>query len=200
MKTIRTNCFETNSSSTHSYTVNAPSDLSLKPAQTFVTEDGIVRVKINAGEPNDSLLGKLSFLLSATYFIGDQAAFDRVVKVAEEFAKVKLEISNREWVNSKWVEGPVTKVLDHDVPAARKEGDEEDYDYDDDYDDDDDDGSEHPAAETIRDEYRSWVDEAGHGNAGGFINEVRKIVQSEQAILVFVFSDIHPFGTETYYN
>jgi hypothetical protein len=189
MKTIRTNCFETNSSSTHSYTVNAPSDLSLKPAQTFVTEDGIVRVKVNAGEPSDSLLGKLSFLLSATYFIGDQAAFDRVVKVAEEFAKVKLEISNREWVNGKWVEGPVTKVLDHGTPAAREEGD-----------DDDDDGSEHPAAETIRDEYCSWVNEAGHENADEFINEVSEIVQSEQAILVFVFSDSHPFRTETYYN
>jgi len=190
MKTIRTNCFETNSSSTHSYTVSAPSDLSLKPAQTFVTEDGIVRVKINAGEPSDSLLGKLSFLLSATYFIGDQVGFDRVVKVAEEFAKVKLEITSRVWTNGEWVEGPVTKVEDHGAAPAERDEDDEDYD----------DESSHPAAETIRDEYCSWVNEAGHENADDFINEVLEIVQSEQAILVFVFSDIHPFGTEIYYN
>lgn len=186
MKTIRANCFETNSSSTHSYTVNAPSDLSLKPSQTFVTEDGIVRVTINAGEPSESLLGKLSFLLTATYFIGDQPGFDRVVSVAEEFAKVKLEITRKEWKDGKWVEGPVTKVMDYGDAVVTDE----------DFDDD----SVHPAAETIRDEFCSWVNECGHETADDFINEVSEIVESEQAILVFIFSNVLPFGTETYYN
>lgn len=175
MKTIRTNCFETNSSSTHAYSVSAPSDLSIKPMQTFVTEDGVVKVNLSTGEPSDSMLGKLSFLLSVAYYIGNQTAFDRVVKVAEDFAKIKLDVQGRIVKDGKYVWDTITTVL----PVEEDEDERND---------------------ALNDTFYSWTNEYGHDGVDSFIEEVEKIWASEQSILVFVFSNLSPFHTESYYS
>lgn len=175
MKTIRTNCFETNSSSTHSFTVSAPTNLSLKPTQTFLADDdGIISVHLEAGDGDNSLKGKLTFLLATAYHMGNQAAYDRVVKVVEDFTKLTVKATVKAWTGEVWETNEVTSVLSHDNEEAM---------------------SEH-----IEDQYYSWVRDYGHGSVEDFIDKVNKSVESEQAILVFIFTNHLPFDSEAHYD
>ena len=91
MKTTRTNCFETNSSSTHSLTVFS-AGANLKPIYNFVGDDaGEVHVKVgNVYDVDSTPIEKLGFLLTYASVTGSQELFDRVVKIAADFSKLTI--------------------------------------------------------------------------------------------------------------
>ena len=92
MKTIRQNCFETNSSSTHSLTLHAPSSVA-RPTTTFLAnEEGFIDVELDH-DPSDgdgSMNNRLKFLLSFAYLTGNQKAFDQVKNIVETFTKIPI--------------------------------------------------------------------------------------------------------------
>jgi len=175
MKTIRTNCFETNSSSTHSFTVSAPTNLAIQPSQTFLpNSDGVIAIQLGRDDPENSLRGKLKFLLTIAHDLGDQVAFDRVISVVQEFTKIPVKVSMNQWDGKAWQVNPVTAV------KAYKEGED--------------------MTESIEDEYYAWTREYGHGSVGDFVAEAQKCLKDEQTILTFIFTGFSPFDSEAHYD
>jgi hypothetical protein len=89
MKTVRQSTFETNSSSTHAYSLVVPSNFA-PPAYSFVDKE--IEVKLGATyyiamTPR----GRLEFLLSFAYLIGDQAAFDKIRSVIEAHSSCTIK-------------------------------------------------------------------------------------------------------------
>lgn len=179
MKTIRTNCFETNSSSTHSLTVNAPDRLDLKPTATFLPEDnGKINMVIGNDTDYESCLhDKLNFALTFAHSVGDQEGYDRVVNVVESFTNLPLNVTTRKYDSDKgeYVTTPVTSVMDH--------GDDEDA-----------------INEEVEDTFGSYTGDYGHGSAEDFIEEGRKVIASDASILAFIFTNHGAFYREAHYD
>ena len=172
MKTIRPNCFETNSSSTHSLTLHAPTAVG-RPVTTFLPNDeGVIEVRLNTSpyELESCLIDKLSFLLSYAYASGDQVKFDNVRDVVEKFTglPVKTTIQKRE--DKGWLTSEVTAVLTESTP-----GDLEDF------------GG-------------VFTGDYGNGPLKEFVSVAERIFASDDMILTFIFSKHCAFSSETYYD
>jgi hypothetical protein len=172
MKTIRPNCFETNSSSTHSLTLHAPTAVG-RPVTTFLPNDeGVIEIQLDESpsELESCLTDKLSFLLSYAYASGDQAKFDNVRSVVEKFTgiPVKTVIQKRE--KTEWVTAEVTEV-----PAEN-------------------------SAEDLEDFAGMFTGDYGNGPLEDFVSVAEEIFASDDMILTFVFSNHYGFSSETYYD
>lgn len=172
MKTIRPNCFETNSSSTHSLTLHAPTAVG-RPVTTFLpNEEGVIEIRLSQSpsELESCLTDKLSFLLSYAYAAGDQAKFDNVRAVVEKFTGIPVKITLNKCDGKICVTAEITEV-----PAENSADDLEDF------------------AGVFTGDY-------GNGSLEEFIDVAEKIFKSDDMILTFVFSNHYGFSSETYYD
>lgn len=187
MRTIRSNCFETNSSSTHSITLHAPGKIQ-EPTSTFLAnKEGFIDVELDADpSPDSNLKDKLEFLLSFAYEVGDQDAFDTVKRVVEDFTKIPLRIKADVWNKDsrKWESFETTKVN----PEAEenylkfKKGDKK-------------------ALDLTSDGFGSFINEDyGHSDFRDLYDEWNKIVASDDMIKTFIFSNHHAFTETEYYD
>jgi hypothetical protein len=176
MKTLRTNCFETNSSSTHAYSLNTLSNEDAKLTQTFIVDDsGKLEFSITeCSSVENSLHGKASFLFSAAYYIGDQAAFDHIRSAIESFTKAKVVVKmQKSWRGEEILD--ITEVYKHEP--------------------DDEELVEEFLADTFS--YFSREDFCGIET---FIREFNIYTKSEKTITAFIFSNFAPFEEHTYYD
>lgn len=185
MKTIRTNCFETNSSSTHSLTLHSVNK-DAKLTTTFLPdENGGITTKIqDCSDLESTIQDRLSFLISWANFTGVQENFDRVVKVVEEFTKMKLtvqrqmlvDVPGKKYPERVWKE--VTTVDPQNI--ANSDLDEDEFE------------------ELVSDEfYKFYIDEY---NKGSFAADANEIIKDEKLILLFIFSSSGGFSREIYYD
>lgn len=177
MKTIRTNCFETNSSSTHSFTIHkADGVATLKPIQTFIPdENGLINVSLGSVDGDySSMMNKLQFLLYYTFISGDNEKFQNVIKVVESFTKAKLKILKYSY-DYKTKVGTNTEITN--AESTNKDLDE-----------------------IIEDEFCQWIGDYGNESVEDFKECADSWLENDQSILVFIFSGVSPFSSETYYN
>lgn len=175
MKTLRTNCFETNSSSTHAYSLNTLRDDSVKLTQTFITEDGIINATVtDLYTANNSLQGKLDFLVSAAFHLGNQPALDRIRKTVEDFTKAKLVIKKAKSYSSETID---------DVQYVMSYADEDPEALDD------------ILSDTLgKFSYEDYCD------IETFRREFAIYTKSENTIKAFLFSNFSPIEEHTYYD
>lgn len=93
MKTIRFNCFETNSSSTHALTIGFPLEFP-KPEQKFITDQ---RFNLHESDFQNSMYEKANFFLSYAFVLGNVDHFNRVVSVIKDFCGVNVEAYIEKW-------------------------------------------------------------------------------------------------------
>lgn len=178
MKTVRYNTYETNSSSTHAYTVNAVNKNNRPDLNIIPREDGCIYVSFT--EASEAVpQEKIGHLLKYANHIGDQEMFDRVRKVVEEFTGATLKVSGSAYVDGKWVKNEDWRV----VSKPKFDFNDEDADW-----------------ESISDEWYSYTCEYGHDGAEDFCNVMNEIGRTEENIKIFIFSSNQGFHVESYYN
>lgn len=194
MKTIRTNCFETNSSSTHSITVNAKVDLAAKPIMTFLpNENGVIIANVGVnGDPESSMQDKLNFLLTFTYYTSDQKGFDLVKKTVEDFTKLPLTVEAMNYSKERGRFSESISVVREYSASDVDEDAEDEFGHEE--------CSDQPWFGTVNDEFYSYVSEYGHESVDDFVAETRKILRSEQSVLVFIFTNHLAFAREAHYG
>ena len=172
MKTIRQNTFETNSSSTHAYSVNRL--VKTNRADTNIIPDEAGEVKIHlTDDTGSSPQSKLTLLLFYAYTVGDQEMFDRIVRVVENFSGARVVASIKAWSGKEWKQTcPVVTV------SA--------------------DGSR--TGDKMSDTFYSWTNESGHGSTEDFVSTMDEIGADDDTIKVFIFSSRQNISTETYYD
>jgi hypothetical protein len=179
MKTIRHNTYETNSSSTHAYSVQ---DLNLKnrPDLNIIPgDDGFIRVgftEMTESTPQN----KIGHILNYANSVGDQELFDRVRKVVEEFTGAKLLVSASVRLNNKWER--VDDLREVANPKFNFDTEEED-DW-----------------ETLNDQWYSFANEYGHGSINEFCGVMNEIGRTEENLKIFIFSSNQGVHVESYYN
>lgn len=172
MKTIRTNCFETNSSSTHSITlcgVNLSNNQ--KPTMTFV-KDAEIEIHVGCSDPDSNVVGKLSFLLAYADTMADQVLFDRLIKVVEDFSGAIIKPYKTEYNREAktWEKNAYLTV-------RSEAGDLEDT-----------------FSEFIHSEY-------AHADGADIQNTVEKhIIDSDEKLIIFLFSTHSAFDKQEYYD
>jgi hypothetical protein len=173
MKTTRTSCFETNSSSTHAYTLDIPDLANRKPAYKFVDEELTFNLAISdylEGTP----LSKLRFILSLAHLAGCQAEFDRVIETfADEGIKITCTTTRRvpgksccETVETAEVE----QYEDEDERNVALEDELYKFTYNDD----------------------ATIEE--------ILEDMSRVYLTKENIKKFVLSDVNPFDSYTYYD
>lgn len=177
MKTLRTNCFETNSSSTHAYSLNTLRDENAKLTQTFIVDDsGKLEFTISdCSSVVNSLVGKVNFLFSAAYYIGDQAAFDRIRTTIENFTKATVVVKKPK----SWREEEISNVAE-----VYKHG-----------------ADENP--EDIEDflaDIFGYFSREDYCDMPTFVREFKIYTKSENTIKAFIFSNFAPFEEHEYYD
>lgn len=177
MKTIRYNTYETNSSSTHAYTVNRL-NRSNRPDLNIIPDDrGFIRLRLGemtCATPQD----KISHVLKYANSIGDQDMFDRIRKTVEEFTGGKLLINSMVWKNNNYEE-----VELREVDNPKFDFDDEDSDFD-----------------LLDDEWYSYSSEYGHGSIREFCDVMTEICSSEENLKIFIFSSKQGVEIESYYD
>lgn len=97
MKTIRHNCFETNSSSTHAYTIFAPPKVLAPTAKLIPGQDGTITIDITDFEGENTITDRIAFILSYAYYTNDKPLFNQVVACVNSFCECKLLVTTRIW-------------------------------------------------------------------------------------------------------
>ncbi len=190
MKTIRQNCFETNSSSTHSLTLHAPSSVA-RPSTTFLAnEEGFIDVSLTTdpSECESSMPDKLSFLLSYAYIVGDQSKFDQVKNVVETFTKIPIRAKINRWDYKER-----KNISETDVQTVCQEMAEIRATIED----------KNEADKKVGKKCNSFdyfVGDYGHSSMEDFMSEASKIFASDEMVLTFIFSNSGGFTSETYYD
>lgn len=172
MKTIRQNTFETNSSSTHAYSVNRLNKANRADTNIIPDENGEVKVNLS-DDSGSSPQSKLSLLLFYAYTVGDQEMFDRIVRVVENFSGARVAAVVNKWSGKSWQKNcPVTTVL---ADGSRTD-------------------------DAMEDTFCSWTNESGHGSTEDFVSTMDEIGADDDTIKVFIFSSRQNINTETYYD
>lgn len=175
MKTIRQHTFETNSSSTHAFTVNSIKDC--KPDTTFYSEDGTYNISLSYSNGENNPKDKAGFLLHFAKVYGSEDMYDNILRVVGDFSKLNIVATRRYWDNDQR-----TYVTTEEKPEFVK--------YD----------SDKNLYESIGDAFYEFTCEYGHGSAKKFIDDMLNIVKSDENIIKFVFSSKQGFEIESYYN
>jgi hypothetical protein len=161
--------------------------MDLKPSTTFLPDEN-GKISITIGDDTDfesCLHDKLNFALTFAHTIGDQEGYDRVVRVVESFTNLKLDVSTRKYDSTAraYVTTPVTSVMAHDLSE-----------------DADDDEIAEEISDTVDDVFGSYTGDYGHGSVADFIEEGKKVIATDQSILVFIFSNHCGFSRESHYD
>jgi hypothetical protein len=174
MKTTRSNCFETNSSSTHAYSLNTFKEESWKLSQTFIPdENNQIHVEISdLDNVENSMAGKLQFLVSVAYHKGDQHAFDRIKRAVKDFTNADLIVNKpKSWRDD-------TSILN--VKAVNNILEDEIRDY-------------------LDDTFNRFTRE-DYGSVDELILNFNTYTKSENSIKAFIFSNFAPFEKQEYYD
>jgi hypothetical protein len=177
MQTVRYNTYETNSSSTHAYTVNSLNCSNRPDLNIIPDDDGFIRIgftEMTESTPQD----KIGHILNYANSIGDQEMFDRIRKTVEEFTSAKLLISARVWKDRKY------ETVEDMREVSNPKLDLEDED----------------SLESLRDEWYSFACEYSHGGIAEFCEVMNEICRSEENLKIFIFSSKQGVGIESYYN
>lgn len=178
MKTVRYNTYETNSSSTHAYTVSRVNKNNRPDLNIIPREDGCIYVGFDQATeavPQE----KIGHLLKYANDIGDQEMFDRVRKVVEEFTGATLKVSGAAYVDGKWVKNEDFRK----VTNPKFDFDDEDADWD-----------------GLTDNWYSYTCEYGHGSVEEFCDVMNEIARTEENLKIFIFSSNQGVHVESYYN
>lgn len=174
MKTIRHATFETNSSSTHAYTIHTSSGR--KPDMTPIIETDEIEIQLHSSEPN-GWTSKVGFLLEYAKEINDAAAFKRIIDAVEKFADVKVKAweSVYDKTVKNYIKAVITpKTIDGDVLS--------------------DEGIE----EMINDgDYSCWNNSDYSDN---FAENMRSNISSEENIVAYCFNSAVSYDTHEYYD
>jgi len=177
MQTVRYNTYETNSSSTHAYTVDSLNRNNRPDLNIIPDDDGFIRIgftEMTESTPQD----KIGHILNYANSIGDQEMFDRIRKTVEEFTSAKLLISARVWKDRKY------ETVEDMREVSNPKLDLEDED----------------SLESLRDEWYSFACEYSHGGIAEFCEVMNEICRSEENLKIFIFSSKQGVGIESYYN
>lgn len=177
MKTVRYSTFETNSSSTHAFTVN-PVDLANKPDLNIIPDENGCIVLGLCGAESGVPQEKIGHLLKYANSIGDQDAFDRVRKVVEEFTGAQLIVKTKQWSGSKMVSYEDLRVVTNEKIDFEEEED----------------------IDNLIDEWYSYTHAYGHGGVSEFCSVMNEICSTEENIRIFIFSSKQSVYSETYYD
>jgi hypothetical protein len=178
MKTVRYNTYETNSSSTHAYTVQSVNTKNRPDLNIIPDEDGFIRVGFT--EATDAVpQDKIGHILNYANSIGDQEMFDRVRRVVEEFTGAKLLVKTTMYVNKQWE--TVEDVCVVTNPKFDFNSEDEDW-------------------ETLKDQWYSYTCEYGHGSIHEFCDVMNEIGRTDKNLKIFIFSSKQGVGIESYYN
>jgi hypothetical protein len=180
MKTVRYNTYETNSSSTHAYTVRKVDHKNRPDLNIIPDDDGFIRVgfsEMSESTPQD----KIGHILKYANSVGDQEMFDRVRKTVEEFTGAKLLISTRIWKDGKYETVEDMRVVSNPKFNFNDEDEDED-------------------TESLTDEWYSYTNEYGHGSIGEFCEVMNEIGRTEKNLKIFIFSSKQGVYVESYYS
>jgi hypothetical protein len=179
MKTVRYNTYETNSSSTHAYTVHGVNLKNTPDLNIIPSDDGFIHVgftEITGSTPQD----KIGHILNYANSIGDQELFDRVRKVVKKFTGADLIIRASGWLNGK------REMFDNLSEVTNPK-----FDFDSD---------DESAWESLSDTWYSYSNEYGHGSIKSFCAVMNEIGRSEENLKIFIFSSKQGVHVESYYN
>ena len=177
MQTVRYNTYETNSSSTHAYTVDSLNRSNRPDLNIIPDDDGFIRIgftEMTESTPQD----KIGHILNYANSIGDQEMFDRIRKTVEEFTSAKLLISTHIWKDRKY------ETVEDMREVFKPKLDLEDED----------------ALESLNDEWYSFANEYGHGGINEFCGVMNEIGRTEENLKIFIFSSNQGVHVESYYN
>lgn len=179
MKTIRYSTYETNSSSTHAYTVQSVCAKNRPDLNIIPDDDGFIRVgftEATEAVPQE----KIGHLMKYADSIGDQEMFDRVRKVVEEFTGAVLKVRGGSYIKNKWVQTDDFRVVSNPK-----------FDFDTEEDED---------WERLSEEWYSYTCEYGHGSIREFCEVMNEIGNSEENLKIFIFSSKQGVDVESYYD
>jgi len=191
MKTIRHNTFETNSSSTHAYSVSSVNASNRVDLNIIPDENGQIVLGMAAMDDDANPQSKISHMLKYADVSGNQELYDRITKVVEDHVGGKLFVQARVFENGKWVDkSPHTLVSKprHTVIS------------DDDEDSDNEDEDEDAFSEMISDEFYGFTCEYGHGSVREFVKDMEAIAATDESLKTFFFSSKQGVSIESYYN
>lgn len=184
MKTIRYNTFETNSSSTHAYSVSSVNLKNRVDLNIIPDENGEIRLRLTTMDEDITPQAKISHMLLYANTTGNQEMFDRIVQTVEDHTGGKLYVEARVWNKDKWVDvSPLTTVSN---PRMIFESD--------------DDETVEANHEEISDTFYSFASEYGHGCVEEFIDDMEDIGSSTEKLKIFFFSSKQGVHIESYYN
>lgn len=183
MKTIRYNTFETNSSSTHAYSISAVNLKNRVDLNIIPDENGEIRLRLDTMDEDITPQAKISHMLHYANTTGNQEMFDRIVQTVEDHTGGKLYIEARVWDKGEWVKYPLTTISN---PRMVFESDDAD--------------AVEANREKISDTFYSFASEYGHGCVQEFIDDMEDIGSSVEKLKIFFFSSKQGVNIEIYYN
>ena len=174
MKTIRQNCFETNSSSTHALILCRTLSNSGIDTTFIPNANGEVHINTTYGgncQDNDPW-SKSKLLLYYAETISDESLYNRIVSVIESTAGVKVTTERTVYDNGK------TKL---DRPAFKPLTEEE-------------------KQYAIRDKFYKFTCEYGNGSVEGFVEAIESILNNDTNIKNFIFCSKNGIELNAYYD
>lgn len=178
MKTIRQSVFESNSSSTHSYSIATLNPKNPLDCTFIPNSNNEIHINLEDG-PNASNAtpqDKSALLLSFANITGDQELFDRVITVIELFTKAKVITSYSSYDRSlrKHVTTtPYTVVNVSDADSFNS---------------------------NMEDNFSDFCSDLGHGSISEFVRAVKTLIVSDETIRTFIFSSNQGFIVESGYD
>lgn len=179
MKTIRQNTFETNSSSTHAYTLQTVK-LDNKPDLNFLPDsDGIVKLSIRDADASNDPRSKASLLLSFLAVCGLGELYHKALNTISEFSGYTVQVSDYRYNqdSGKW------DVCDVVIEEPYSPDEEEDDEWD------------NPIAENFGDYLYEYGD-----TVSSFYDKMKEIAEDPEKTKIFVFCSKQGFSIDTYYS
>lgn len=182
MKTIRSNCFETNSSSTHALTIEFPSvfrDVEMK----FIIDQ---EFDLQESDFTNSSYDKANFFLAYAYVTNNKNLFETVVNLIEQFCGIKVTCYINKW-NS------VEKTRDKVVITSESFDDLSETITS---------QSDEKLIEELEEEdtFCYMLGEYGHDNVLDILEIVEPITKDEDKLLKIIFSNQSIFEEHSYYD
>jgi len=171
MKTIRQSIFESNSSSTHAFSVNIINPNN-KPDCTFIPdENNEIHIKLEngPGASNATPQDKSSLLLLYAGKTGNQDLFNRVITIIEDFTKAKVVTSYSSYDYSSKSHVTISPYI---VVVTNKE---------DNFNND------------VGDTFYDFCSDLGHGSEQEFNSVMNEVIKSDESIRTFIFSSKQGF-------
>ena len=188
MKTVRQHTFETNSSSTHAYSVDTLNESNRIDLNIIPDENGEIVLFPSTMDESNTPQSKISHMLAYARAIKDQELFERIVETVNEHTGGKLVVKDRVWRDKNYHHDIIEKIEGPKLDlAAILAADEDDDAFEDD-------------RECLRDTFYSYTCEYGHGSLEDFVEVHEAIASSKATLGIFFFSSKQGVNVASYYN